>query len=244
MQMESLATQLVEYSHGDVLLEAYVAYDSKKTNNGLLPSVIVCHAFGGRGEFECKKADDLAQMGYVGFAADLYGKGKTGGNPEESRKLMTPLKEDRKLLIDRLGKVLETLKTLPFVDKNKIAAIGFCFGGLCVLDMARADFGLKGVVSFHGTFIPPEHPLPDIIKTKVLVCHGDADFHIPPETIRNLEKEMRDKKADWQLHIYGGAYHGFTHTHANDVARGVKYDEKANRRSWASMKELLEECFT
>jgi len=190
-----------------------------------------------------KKAEALAQLGYVGFAADLYGQGKIGASFEDNIKMMKPFMDDRKMLITRLSKVLETVKTLPFVDKTKIAAVGFCFGGLCVLDMARSDFGLKGVVSFHGSFTCPTYPLPDIIKTKVLVCHGDADFHIPPETIRNLEKELRDKKADWQLHIYGGAYHGFTHTHANDIARGVKFDEKADRRSWAAMEELLEECF-
>jgi len=242
--MAGLTTQVIEYHDGDVLLEGYVAYDSKKANNGILPAVIVCHAFAGRGEFECKKAEALANLGYVGFAADLYGKGKTGCSPEENRKMMQPFKEDRKMLIRRLCKVLETLKTLTFVDKTKVAAIGFCFGGLCVLDMARADLGLKGVVSYHGTFSAPGYLTPDIINTKVLVCHGDADFHIPPEEIRNLEKEMRDKKADWQLHVYGNAYHAFTDPEKNDAARGVKYDEKADRRSWATTKEFLRECFT
>lgn len=118
--MTGLTTQVVEYKDGDTVFEGYVAYDSKKANDGTLPAVIVCHAFSGRTEFECKKAEALAHLGYVGFAADVYGKGKHGGSVEESRALMEPLRNDRKMLLTRLCKVLETIKTLKFVDKNKV----------------------------------------------------------------------------------------------------------------------------
>jgi len=243
--MAGLTTQMVQYKDGDLLLEAYVAYDKQKYGGAPLPVVIVCPGgmSNAKGDFECRKADALAHLGYVGFTADLYGKDKCGGTPQENFQMIMPFMANRKMLITRLGKVVEAVKTLPFVDKNKIAVIGFCFGGLCALDMARADYGLRGAVSFHGVLTDPGYPTPDTIKTKIIVLHGDADPHVPPEQVANFEKEMREKKGDWQLHIYGGVYHGFTHPTATILDHGVMYDEKADHRSWASMKHFLTECF-
>ena len=156
--------QFVEYEHAGATLEGFLACDD--TEDVSRPAVMVVHAWGGRGQFECDKARALAELGYVGLAADLYGKGVLGNSVEENASLMQPFLEDRALLQSRLTTALETLKSLPEVDNDRIAAIGFCFGGLCVLDMARTGTDIKGVASFHGLFGAPGNTAGTKIKSQ------------------------------------------------------------------------------
>lgn len=231
----------VEYEHQGTLLEGFLAYDDE----GLAkkPGVIVAPAWAGRSNFECDRARKLAVQGYVGFACDLYGKGILGKSKEENASLMTPLLEDRALLQDRLSTIVETLKTQTEVDAEKIAAMGFCFGGLCVLDLARIGADVLGVASFHGLFAAPENTKGNKITAKVLALHGHEDPMVPVDSVIALENELTEAGADWQIHAYGNTMHAFTNPVANDPDFGTVYSELADRRSWQALINFLEEIF-
>ena len=233
--------QFVEYEHAGATLEGFLACDD--TEDGARPAVMVVHAWGGRGQFECDKARALAELGYVGFAADLYGKGALGNSVEENASLMQPFLEDRALLQSRLTTALETLKSLPEVDNDRIAAIGFCFGGLCVLDMARTGTDIKGVASFHGLFGAPGNTAGTKIKAKVLALHGHEDPMVPVNAVVELEKELTEAGADWQIHVYGNALHAFTNPAANNPGLGAIYNKNADKRSWQALLNFLDELF-
>jgi dienelactone hydrolase len=203
--------------------------------------VLVSHAWGGRGEFECDKARALAQLGYAGFALDLYGKGVLGTDPEENTRLMTPFLEDRSLLQSRITQALATMQAQEEVDANRCAAIGFCFGGLCVLDLARIGTDIKGVISFHGLFNPPGNTGDKKIRAKVLALHGNEDPMVPVDAVTALESELTAAGADWQIHVYGKTMHAFTNPEANMAEMGMMYNADADRRSWQTMKNFLEE---
>lgn len=233
--------RLIEYHHNDNTLEGLLAYDDSRT--GPRPGVLVSHAWGGRGDFECNKARALAELGYAGFALDLYGKGVLGSNPEENTKLMTPFLEDRTLLQARLTLALETMQSREEVDNRKCAAIGFCFGGLCVLDLARIGTDIRGVISFHGLFTPPGNTVGTKIKARVLALHGNEDPMVPVDAVTALENELTAADADWQIHVYGNTRHAFTNPEANMPDMGLLYNADADRRSWQTMKNFLEELF-
>lgn len=233
--------RLVEYQHNGVNLEGLLAYDDAIA--GPRPGVLVSHAWGGRGEFECNKARALGQLGYTGFALDLYGKGVLGSNPEENSKLMTPFLEDRSLLQARITQALTTMQAQEEVNPRSCAAIGFCFGGLCVIDLARIGTDIKGVVSFHGLFNPPGNTAGLKIKAKVLALHGNEDPMVPVEAVTALENELTEAGADWQIHVYGDTMHAFTNPEANMAEMGMMYNADADRRSWQTMKNFLQELF-
>ena len=235
-----MKTEQIEYTDHETTCIAHVAYDDQIS--GLRPAVLIAHAWGGRTSFEDQKAEALAKLGYVGFALDIYGNGQLGHSKEENSALMTPFLQNRTLLQQRLNAGLQAAQQLDVVDSTKMAAIGFCFGGLCVLDMARAAADLKGVVSFHGLLNAPE-PSPSAIQTKVLVLHGHDDPMVPAEAVLDFEKEMTAAGADWQLHAYGGTMHSFTNPAANDPDFGTVYNKKADERSWHAMKHFFEEIF-
>lgn len=230
--------RFVEYEHEGVLLEGFLAYDDASANN---PKVMIAHAWAGRSEFECDKARLLANAGYVGFAIDLFGKGVLGKSKEENAGLIAPFKEDRVLLQSRLLKCLETFKTIPEVDSSRIAVMGYCFGGLCALDMARAQADVKAAISFHGLLVPPGNTNGNKISAKVLVLNGAADPMVPSESVVALQDELTEAGADWQIHNYGNTMHSFTNPKANDPDFGAVYNEDADRRSWQSMSDFLEE---
>jgi dienelactone hydrolase len=235
-----MKTEYVDYTDGSVTCEGYAAYDD--TKKGKRPGVLVSHAWAGQSPFERDKADKLAGLGYVGFALDLYGKGKRGGTMEQNAKLMQPFLDDRAMLRRRITAALDALKKHPAVDADRTAAIGFCFGGLCVLDLARSvPAGLKGVVSFHGLFHPPKLGAQAPIKAKVLMLHGYDDPLATPEHVTAIARELTDAKTDWQLHAYGRTSHAFTNPEANSPEHGLLYNAAADRRSWAAMKNFLEE---
>ena len=233
--------RLVEYEHNGTLLEGFLAYDD--SNNSPVPGILISHAWGGRGEFECQKARALAGLGYAGFALDLYGKGILGNGPEENSRLMSPFLEDRELLQSRLVKSLETMKDQPEIDPGRTAAMGFCFGGLCVLDLARIGTDIHGVASFHGLFNPPGNTEGIRIKARVLALHGNDDPMVPVDSVTALEQELTNAGADWQIHVYGNAKHAFTNPQANDDSMGTVYNADADRRSWLTLKNFLEELF-
>lgn len=237
----AIQTRLVEYTHEGETLEAFMAWDEMQAE--AKPGVLVSHAFRGREQFECDKAVELAKLGYVGFALDLYGKGVIAEENEQAFELMNRFMNDRDLLQRRLGACVDIAKGQPEIDPRRLAAMGFCFGGLCVLDMARADLPISGVCSFHGLLVPPEQPTGKSIRAKVLVEHGWSDPMVPPEQVVAFGEEMDAAGADWQLHGHGGAVHAFTNPGANDPDFGTVYHEAADRRSWQSLDNFLAELF-
>ena len=237
----SIQVQELEYGDGDQVFTAHVAWD--EAVSGPRPGVLVSHAWGGRSEFEDRKAELLAELGYVGFALDLYGKGKRGSSPDENRALMTPLLEDRATLQSRMQLALVQLRGVSHVESEKTAAIGFCFGGLCVLDLARAGADLRGVVSFHGLLGLPENLEQTRVSAKALVLHGWQDPMATPDQVLEFAKDMDARGADWQLHAYGTALHAFTNPAAADPDNGLQFDALADHRSWDSMQLFLNEVF-
>lgn len=231
-----------DYTDAGETFEGFVACDDSTGDKR--PCVLVSHAWGGQSDFEREKAAMLAELGYVGFAIDVYGKGKRGSTMDENAKLMQPFMDDRKLLLSRMQIALNAAKKLPHVDSTKIAAIGFCFGGLCVLDLARsvAD-GVKGVVSFHGLFAPPEIGEQKKIESKVLILHGYDDPMATPDSMVGIAKELSEAGADWQIHAYGNTVHAFTNPQANMPENGILYKECAEKRSFKSMENFLAEIF-
>ncbi|CAN5151263.1 dienelactone hydrolase family protein [soil metagenome] len=239
-------TELIEYADDKQICEAFVAYDDSKKEKR--PAVLISHAWGGQGKFEQEKATKLAELGYVGFALDNYGKGRRGSSMEENGKLMQPFMDDRAMLRQRLLAGLAAARKHPMVG-DKIAVIGFCFGGLCALDLARVsskDAGAKGVngaVAFHGLFHPPALGKQEEITAKVLMLHGYDDPMATPADVMAVAKELTEAKADWQLHAYGHTSHAFTNPEVNMPANGMQFNATADKRSWQSMQNFLSEVF-
>ena len=238
----SLQHRLIDYKDGDTVLEGRLVWDDSFP--GPRPAVLVAHAWAGRSDYEDGKADGLANLGYAAFALDLYGKGVRGRNPEENAALMQPFLDDRGMLQERLLESLATLREQPEADAARIAAIGFCFGGLCVLDIARTGEGIAGVVSFHGLFGAPGNTTDNRVSAKVLALHGWDDPMATPADVNSLATELSAMGADWQLHAYGNTMHAFTNPAANDRDMGTVYDATADRRSWQAMTNFLEEVFS
>lgn len=226
----------VEYEHDGDLLEAVVLSIDERPR----PGVMVSHAWAGRGAFEMVKASELAEAGYAVFALDMYGKGVLGTSPEECAALMTPWRADRRRLAERQLAALEIARMQPEIDPTRIAAIGFCFGGLCVLDLARTGADLAGVVSFHGIYSRPDHETAPI-TSKVLILHGRDDPMCPPEDVLAIEQELNDGGVDWQLHAYGHTMHAFTNPAAQNPEGGTEYNQVSARRAWAAMLSFLAE---
>ncbi len=229
------------YHHDDLELQGYISYPKNRSQP--CPAVLVVHDWTGCNDFAREKADQLAEMGYIGFAIDMFGKGQNGHTNDEKKALITPLMEDRALLSARIETAFETLTAMPGVDITKIAAIGFCFGGLCVLDLARRGTDLKGVVSFHGLLNKPNYKTSSAISAKILVLHGYDDPMVKPDAVEAFCKEMTEAGADWQVHQYGHTTHAFTNPLAHDVALGTVYNAVAERRSLKAMKDFFAEIF-
>ncbi len=234
-----MKTTFVEYESDGATMQGYLALadDVPATR----PVVLVAHAWAGQGELEQARARALTGLGYAGFAIDLYGKGRRGTSVEENQALMTPLLEDRGRIESGMLAALATVRGLAGVDPGRVAAIGFCFGGLCVLDLARSGADVRGVVSFHGLFNPPSKPSAGI-RAKILALHGWDDPMVPPEQVRALADEFNAAGADWQLHAYGNTMHAFTNPNANDPDFGTVYNATADRRSWQAMMAFLAEA--
>lgn len=236
-------TEYLDYKNDDVTGEAFVAYD--ESTQGKRPCILVAHAWAGQGDYERMRAQQLAELGYVAFAIDNYGKGVRGEPLGDNSHLMQPLMADRAKLRRRLLAAYEAAQKHPKVDPERMGAIGYCFGGLCVLDLARSTpANLKGVVSFHGLLLPPQLGPQPPITAKVLILHGYDDPMVPPEQVIAAAKELTEAKADWQIHAYGHTMHAFTAPVANAPERGLKHNPAAERRSWIAMKNFFEEVFS
>lgn len=237
----AITTRAIDYSHQGTALEGMLAYDDSVA--GKRPAVLISHAWAGRTDNEIAYARKIAELGYAGFALDLYGKGVVGETSEECQKLMTPLAQNRPELQARLLAVVDVVGKLPEVDKSKLVVMGFCFGGLCALDIARAGGDVRGVASFHGLFNAPGNTAGKKIKAKVVAYHGWDDPMVKPDAVVAFGKEMTEAKADWQIHAYGGTMHAFTNPQANDPGFGTVYNRTAADRSWISFVAFLKECF-
>lgn len=233
-----LETKTIEYFDQDILLEGVCVYDAASKQSR--PAILIAHDWTGRTDFNIEKAHQLAEMGYISFALDMYGRGKIAKNNDEKLALMKPLIEDRKGLLRRIMAAFDTVKSLPQVNPSDIGAIGFCFGGLCALDLARSGSDVKAVVSFHGALTKPQMQMQPI-KSKILVLHGYEDPRVPPEELIAFVDEMRVAKTDWEVVMYGNAKHAFTNPKANDERLGTVYNEQAARRSWKAMETFLDE---
>ncbi len=233
--------ETVEYKHGDVSLEGYLAYDN--ASEARRPGVLVLHEWKGLGEYAKRRARALAELGYIAFAPDMYGKGIRPETHEEAARQAGIYKNDRALMRARVDSALQVLKGHPLVDATKLGAIGYCFGGTTVLELARSGADVKGVVSFHGDLSTPNSADAKNIKGKVLVCHGAADKFTEPG-VEGFKKEMKDAGVDMRFESYEGAVHSFAVFEAGtDSSTGMAYHEAADKKSWESMKAFLEEVF-
>lgn len=232
----------IEYKDGDTTLEGYLVYDD--AIHGKRPGVLVVHDWMGFGPYANGRAEQLAQLGYAAFAVDIYGKGVRPKDTDEASKQATYYKEHRDVLRRRVQAGLDAFKNESVVDPQEIAAIGYCFGGTTVLEMARAAMSVVGVVSFHGGLSTTMPANKGDVKAKVLVLHGADDPYVPQDEVADFQKEMKQANADWQMTYYSGAVHSFTHKDAgNDNSKGAAYNEHADKRSWESMKLFLGEIF-
>jgi dienelactone hydrolase len=237
-----LHTEVVEYRQGETTLEGYLTYDDSTQIKR--PGVIVIHEWMGPNPYVRKRAEQLAGLGYVAFAIDMYGKGVRPKDANEAAALAGFYRADRQLMRARAKVGLEVLKKHRLTDVRRIAAIGYCFGGGTALELARGGAEVAGVVSFHGNLDTPNPADARNIKGKVLVLHGADDPFVPPQQVSAFQEEMRQAKVDWQMVIYGGAVHSFTNPQAGrDPAKGAAYNEKADRRSWEAMKLFFSEIF-
>ena len=231
----AIQTKTIEYKQGDVTLEGVLVWDDAL--KGARPGVLVVHQWMGLTDYEKHRAEQLAGLGYVAFCADIYGQGVHPKDTKEAGNEAGKYKSDRALLRQRVNAALTELKSSKLVDPKRIAAIGYCFGGTAVIELARSGAELNGIVSFHGGLDSPTPADGKNIKCKVLICHGADDPFVKATDLAAFEEEMRSANVDWTLIKFGGAVHSFTQPLAgNDNSKGAAYNEKADRRSWAAMK--------
>lgn len=207
-------------------------------DTGPRPGVLVAPTVMGHTALEERRAADLVGLGYGAFILDVYGKGRPPAGFDEALGWMAEMNADRRLLLARLRAALESMRARPEVDAARTAAIGYCFGGKCVLDLARSGAEVAGVVSFHGLFDPPPYPTAARIVAKVLALHGWDDPLATPDAALAFAAELTKAGADWQLHAYGHTVHAFT-----NPGRPEMYSAAADRRSWAAMQGFLTELF-
>jgi len=238
-----LKTQMVEYKQGDVLLEGYLSYDD--SFKGKRPGILVVHEWKGLNAYAQRRADMLARLGYVAFAADIYGKGIRPQTIAQAGAMAGKFKADRALLRARVNVALDVLKAPSNVDASRLAAIGYCFGGTAVLELARSGADVKGIVSFHGGLSTPTPQDAKNIKGKVLALHGAADPFVGADEVAGFEKEMKDAKVDYRLIKYPGAMHGFTNPDNKGIdPPGALYNEAADKASWEEMQKFFKEIFS
>jgi len=237
-----VVTETVAYKHGEAELEGFLAWDNSIDGNR--PGVLVVHEWTGINDYTRERCHQLAEMGYVAFAVDMYGKGIRPESAKEASKQAGIYRGDRDLMRRRVSAGLEVLLNNELCDRSQVAAIGYCFGGGTVLELARSGAEIAGVVSFHGNLDTPDPSVAENIACRVLVCHGADDPHVPAEQVDGFFDEMRAAGVDYQFIFYSGAVHSFTNPHAgNDPSKGAAYNAKADRRSWRHMQDFFAELF-
>jgi dienelactone hydrolase len=235
-------TEVVEYKEGDAVLQGYLSYDPSIA--GKRPAVLIIHDWLGVSEYQKSRAEQLAALGYIALAADIYGKGVRPANAQEASAAAGKFYADRQLYRARARAGLDFLMGRPEADPSRVAVIGYCFGGAGALELARSGAPLKGVVTFHGSLTTPTPADAKNIKAKILVLHGADDPYVKQEDVKAFMDEMRNAGVDWQLVQYSGAVHSFTDKRAgNDNSKGAAYNEAADRRSWRAMRDFFDEVF-
>jgi dienelactone hydrolase len=238
----AMRTEETEYRHGNTVLRGFIAYDDRHA--GKRPGVLIVHEWFGHNPYVRKRAEQLAQLGYVAFALDMYGKGVLARSVQEAGTMSGKFKNDRNLMRARARAGLDVLRKHERVDAAKVAAIGYCFGGTTALELARAGAPLAGVVSFHGDLATPMPAQRGQVKAKILACHGADDPFVPLQQVNDFEEEMRKAGVDWQVISYGGTVHSFTNPEADSFKiPGASYNATADRRSWEAMKDFFHEIF-
>lgn len=231
-----MLTKHIPYEDAGVSLEGFAAYPDERKR----PGVILCHAWRGRDEFICEKAELMAKWGYVGFAIDMYGKGVLGKSKEENAAYKKPFIDDRQFLLRRLLQGYQAAKAFPSIDASRLAIVGYGFGGICALDLARSGTDLRGAVSIYGHFDPPSHSKKPIVA-KILVLHGYNDPIANQDELHAFEREMNEAKADWQVHLFSNTVHAFATPSANDPSSGILYNPTSAKRADRLLQTFLEE---
>jgi dienelactone hydrolase len=230
-------TEELIYQHADTKLRGWLYRpDHIETP---LPAIMIAHDWSGCNDLAKERAKIFAEQGYIGFAIDMYGDGRVGSNNEEKQALMQPLMNNRKYLVERMQIALSVLNNMPKVKQQSIAAIGFCFGGLCVLDLARSGANLKAVVSFHGFLDSPLTGDSHGINAHVLALHGYDDPMVSPKNIQDFADEMTKLKANWEIHMYGQTSHAFTNPLASEPEAGLIYQPETARKAFRAMNNFL-----
>lgn len=237
-----MKTLTIEYQQGNTVLEGFLACDQAKAIR--TPGILIVHEWMGLGAQTRSRAEQIAGLGYVAFAADIFGKGVRPNNPKDAAVSAAFYRSNRDILRDRVKAGLDELRRQEGVDQGRIAAIGYCFGGTAVLELACSGADIKGIVSFHGGLDAPSPQSVKNIRCKVLALHGADDPIVPPAQVKVFEDEMRAGNIDWQLVKYSNAVHAFTNPGAgDDNSTGVAYNANADRRSWEAMKCFFNEIF-
>jgi dienelactone hydrolase len=234
-----VSTQVVEYRHGELTLRGYQATPTGAVG---VPGVLVVHEWWGANDYAQRRARELAERGYAAFACDMYGAGATTEDPKQAGALAGPFYQDRGLMVARARAGLEQLAKAPGVDPKRLSAIGFCFGGTVVLELARAGEPLRLAASFHGGLKTTTAVQPGAILAQILVLHGGSDPMVPPAEVAGFISEMVAAKADWRMEVYGTALHAFTNPKARDlhaVIPAVDYDAAAEAASLAALRDAL-----
>jgi len=232
-----IITETIEYQDGHGQYEGLLVYPENAA--GKLPCVLICPTVWGKTSMEERAATELANMGYVALVVDVYGKGFDASTREAAFDRMAEYNADRGFLLSRMQLVYETAKRLSQVDETKIAGIGYCFGGKCVLDLARSGLHFSGAVSFHGVINAPDFNHDQEVATPLLVLHGWDDPLATPEDVLALSQELTHKKADWELVAYGHTGHAFMKPEASDEAGGYFYHAEVADKAWKRMAEFL-----
>lgn len=235
-------TEPVEYKQGDTTLKGMIAYDDATKDKR--PGVIVVHEWWGLTEHPKNKAIELTKLGYVTFAIDMFGDGKTTEDPKQAGEWAGAIKKDRETAKARFMAAMDVLRKNERVDAQKIGAIGFCFGGTVVLEAARHGAPLAGVVSFHGALETQNPAASGAVKAHILICHGADDPMVTPDHLIAFAQEMGNANVDYQINVYSDAVHAFTNPKADSFKiPGIAYNEKADKRSWEAMKDFFAEVF-
>jgi dienelactone hydrolase len=235
----------VEYSAEGTTMKGYLAYDDARSEKR--PGILVVHEWWGHNEYARRRARMLAELGYVALAVDMYGEGKTAQHPDDAAKFSGEIRKNMDLGRQRFLAARKVLQENKFTDPKRLGAIGYCFGGGVVLQMARDGMDLAGVVSFHGVLATTSPAKPGAVKAKVLVLTGGDDKFVPPEQVEGFEKEMKAAGADFRVVSYPGVLHSFTNPDADDYAKKfnmpVGYNATADKKSWAEMEKFFKEVF-
>lgn len=240
-----VVTKPVVYKDGETVLEGFFAYDDEAHQP--MPGVVVVHEWWGNNDYARRRAEQLAGLGYAALAIDMYGRNVLASDPEEAGRLSKPFRENRRLMQSRAIAGLDALRAQPQVDKSRLGAMGYCFGGTVALELARAGEPLKGVVSFHGGLSATERAEPARVKAQVLALNGGADKMVSQQERDNFVAEMKAAGVSFKMVDYPGATHAFTNPKATDIGKRfnlpVEYNETADRKSWEEMKKFFGRLF-